>query len=309
VGDVTIVVNNATITPIGSAPNVPIEQWDESYRVNLRGPALMAIEFLPEMIAQNCGVFLCVASLGEAFLAAYETLKTAQVRMATTLDVELKDKEVFCLTVNPGLVRTPRAMHCIKSLASIYGITEDEFIRNTGEGIISAEAAGAGFAAAVVLAEQFRGQEITSRQALLAVGIKVANQPLYNPGKRLPEQTRKEAEEICESIIVRLTEQAGKWDDKSKLERQWFSQDFKTVAGMPVETWIQSLQRLEGTLQNNAPLKGEIPLEKLAGYYDHLQKFASTHETDARKMEEQVLAYQYWQKEVEELKDLIQQKG
>ena len=113
-GEVSIVINNATITPIGSAHDVPIEKWDASYRVNLRGPALMAIEFLPDMITRNSGVFMCVASLGEAYLTAYETFKVAQVRMAATLNFELEDKNVYCLSVNPGLVRTPRAMECIK---------------------------------------------------------------------------------------------------------------------------------------------------------------------------------------------------
>jgi hypothetical protein len=36
---------------------------------------------------------------------------------------------------------------------------------------LTTDGAGAGFAAAVVLASRFRGQEISSRQALLAAGI------------------------------------------------------------------------------------------------------------------------------------------
>ncbi len=74
-GPVSVVINNATITPIGSAPKVSIDQWDASYRVNLRGPALLAIAFLPGMIERNEGVFVSVSSLGEAYLTAYETLK------------------------------------------------------------------------------------------------------------------------------------------------------------------------------------------------------------------------------------------
>jgi NAD(P)-dependent dehydrogenase (short-subunit alcohol dehydrogenase family) len=181
-GPVSIVINNATITPIGSAPKVPIEQWDASYRVNLRGPALMAIAFLPGMIERNEGVFVCVASLGEAYLTAYETFKEAQVRLATTLNVELEDKNVYCFSINPGLVRTPRAMECIKALAPIYGISVDEFIQRSDE--LTAEAAGAGFAASVALAARFRGQEISSKQALFEAGIQLSDQAASQPSLR-----------------------------------------------------------------------------------------------------------------------------
>ncbi len=306
-GDVSIIINNATITPIGSAPDVPIDQWDTSYRVNLRGPALMAIEFIPGMVTNNSGVFISVASLGEAYLTAYETFKVAQVRMATTLNYEMRDKNVYCLSINPGLVRTPRAVECVKVLAPIYGKTVDEFFQ-TGDRLISAEAAGAGFAAAVVLAEQFRGQEITSRQALEAAGISAQ---FYSPvpaGKFLPENLRKEAEQVCGNLIARLTEQAISWSDKPPLEGQYLYQDFKKITGMPMESWLAILHQLETNLEQNTPWQGSIPLEKLGIYYDHLQKNVTSHQIDEKKREEQVLVFKYCQKEVQELKDLIETK-
>lgn len=306
-GKVSVVINNATITPIGSAADVPIEKWDASYRVNLRGPALMAIEFLPDMIARNSGVFICVASLGVAYLTAYETFKEAQVRMATTLNLELEEKNVYCFTVNPGLVRTPRALECIKALAPIHGKTMEEFIESSGEQLLSMEAAGAGFAAAVALAEQFRGQEITSRQALLAAGIRLADPRSNNKQQFLPEPVRKEAEEICGSVIVKLTEQAVKWTDKSLLERQWIFQDFKHMSGMSVENWIKTLQQLEGNLEHNTPWKEPIPLDKLANYFENVQKSAPMHVNDSSKLEEQVMIFKFCQKEVEQLEELIKQ--
>ncbi len=306
-GEVSIVINNATITPIGSAHDVPIEKWDASYRVNMRGPALMAIEFLPDMITRNSGVFMCVASLGEAYLTAYETFKVAQVRMAATLNFELEDKNVYCLSINPGLVRTPRAMECIKALAPIYGITVDEFIERSGQELLSAEAAGAGFAAAVVLADQFRGQEITSRQALLAAGIHLDERIQAEHSKFLPENIRKEAKEICGSVISTLTQQAVKWSDRSLLESQWNFQEFKRVTGMSVENWVKTLQRVENNLELNTPIIGKVPLDKLITYYDHLQGNISSHVSDQQNLERQLQVIQFWQKDVAELKELIKQ--
>ena len=60
-GKVDAVLNNATIAVLGNVVDVPIEEWDKSYHVNLRGPVLMAKTFLPDMIKRNHGVVrLCL---------------------------------------------------------------------------------------------------------------------------------------------------------------------------------------------------------------------------------------------------------
>ncbi len=304
-GPVSIVINNATITPIGSAPKVPIDQWDASYRVNLRGPALMAIAFLPGMIKRNDGVFVSVASLGEAYLTAYETFKQAQVRLSTTMNVELEGKNVSCFSINPGLVRTNRAMECIEVLAPIYGITVDEFIQRSDE--MSVEAAGAGFAAAVVLANNFRGQEITSRLALKAAGINLSG-VIPSRMEQLPQSIRKEAAVLCRSIITTLSQQSVQWSDRPVIEQQWAFQDFKKWSGDSVEGWLQKLDQLRGRLEANIPDHENIHLEKLSGFFGHLQSMAGGNESDPLRQEEKVRTIQYWQKEVMDLESLLSQR-
>jgi len=85
-GKVDVVINNATIAVLGMVKDLLIEKWDTSYRVNLRGPVLMARAFLPDMINRKHGTFVCVSSTGTAFLGGYETFKAAQVHLANTLD-------------------------------------------------------------------------------------------------------------------------------------------------------------------------------------------------------------------------------
>jgi NAD(P)-dependent dehydrogenase (short-subunit alcohol dehydrogenase family) len=305
-GPVSIVINNATITPIGSAPKVPIEQWDASYRVNLRGPALMAIAFLPGMMERNEGVFICVASLGEAYLTAYETFKEAQVRLATTLNVELEDKNVYCFSINPGLVRTQRAMECIKALAPIYGITVEEFIQRSDE--LTTEAAGAGFAAAVALAARFRGQEISSKQALMEAGITLTDKTASQPGW-LPQTIRKQAMDLCRSVIVTLSEQAVHWADRPALEKQHASSNFKKWSGDSVEGWIQTLDQLRDRLEADIPHHEHIPLTQLADFYGHLQSTIAETEIDSKKVDERVQVIKFWQQEVLELDRLIYRRG
>ena len=94
-GKVDIVINNATVAPLGAVKDVSIENWDESYRVNLRAPALFARAFVPDMVARGYGVFMCVSSLGQEFMAAYESMKAAQVHLGSTLAAELEGTGVF----------------------------------------------------------------------------------------------------------------------------------------------------------------------------------------------------------------------
>ncbi|HEX6305971.1 MAG TPA: SDR family oxidoreductase, partial [Anaerolineales bacterium] len=116
-GKVDAVINNATIAVLGQVKELPIEQWDASYRVNLRGPVLMAKAFLPDMIKRNYGVFACVSSTGTAFLGGYETFKAAQVHLANTLEAELEGTGVIAFTIGPGLVPTETATNAVEELA------------------------------------------------------------------------------------------------------------------------------------------------------------------------------------------------
>lgn len=116
-GKVDAVINNATIAVLGNVVDVPIESWDRSYHVNLRGPVLMAKYFIPDMLKRDHGVFACVSSTGTAFLGRYETFKAAQVHLANTLDAELEGTDVIAYTIGPGLVPTETASKAVGQLA------------------------------------------------------------------------------------------------------------------------------------------------------------------------------------------------
>ncbi len=126
-GKVDAVINNATIAVLGNVVGVPIESWDRSYHVNLRGPVLMAKTFLPDMIKRNHGIFACVSSTGTAFLGGYETFKAAQVHLANTLDAELEGTNVTAYTIGPGLVPTETASKAIGQLAPQMGMSVEQF--------------------------------------------------------------------------------------------------------------------------------------------------------------------------------------
>ena len=307
-GRVDAVINNATIAVLGLVKDLNIEDWDRSYRVNLRGPVLMARTFLPGMIQHDHGVFICVSSTGTAFLGGYETFKAAQVHLANTLDAELENTSVIAFTIGPGLVPTETASQAVEQLAPQMGMTADEFfILNKGV-VLSVEEAGAGFAAAIVFAEKFRGQEISSLQALKAADINIGVGETEEQSAGISIEQRKQAQTLCKHILLTLKKQSDDWKRRTLFERQWVIRDFKKTAGMPVDEWLDTLEQLEESLRSSGSVT-RPPLINLARYYDHLAELAKGYEKDPLKLEENLRHVYGWRDEVEQLEKLLGQQA
>ncbi|HUE97925.1 MAG TPA: SDR family NAD(P)-dependent oxidoreductase [Anaerolineales bacterium] len=303
-GKVDAVINNATIAVLGEVKDLPIEEWDRSYRVNLRGPVLMAKSFLPDMIKRNHGVFACVSSTGTAFLGGYETFKAAQVHLANTLDAELEGTDVIAYTIGPGLVPTETASKAVEQLAPKMGMTVEELFALNKNAVLSVEEAGAGFAASIVFAEKFRGQEISSIQALKAADINFGAETTEEKPAEMNDDKRRQAQALCEAVRVTLKEQSDDWKRRSLFERQWVIRDFRKTAGMPVEEWLETLRQLEENLQRG--VVSRAPLEKLAGYYEHLAELAKGYEKNPAKLEENLRHVFHWRDEVVEPARMLQ---
>jgi len=302
-GKVDAVINNATIAVLGNVVDLLIEEWDKSYRANLRGPVLMARMFLPEMIKRNHGVFACVSSTGTAFLGGYETFKAAQVHLASTLDAELEGTGVIAYTIGPGLVPTETALQAVAKLAPQMGMSVEQFFEMNKAAVLSAEEAGAGFAISVVFAEKFRGQEISSIQALKAADINFGAAETENESVALSVEKRSQAQALCEAVHLTLKEQSDDWKRRSLFERQWVIRDFSKTAGMPVEEWLEVLRQLEENLQRG--VLSPPPLAKLARYYEHLADLAKGYEKSRAKLEENLRHVYRWRDEVNELEKIL----
>jgi NAD(P)-dependent dehydrogenase (short-subunit alcohol dehydrogenase family) len=161
-GAVTIVINNATIFPMGPVCQVPIESWDRSYRVNLRGPVLLARACLPVMIRSRHGTFVCVSSSGAApFMGAYEVFKTSQVELSNTISAEVEGTGVNAFTIGPGIVPTPGFLDGGSQVASFMGLTTEELLNMNRAAQLTIEEAGVGFAGSVAWQ-----QDITERRSV-----------------------------------------------------------------------------------------------------------------------------------------------
>jgi NAD(P)-dependent dehydrogenase (short-subunit alcohol dehydrogenase family) len=301
---VDILINNAAIAPLGKIVETPIRIWDDSYRVNLRGPVMLIQQFLPEMYDRKSGTIINVSSTGTSYMGAYETFKSAQVHLTETLDAELSGSDVLALTIAPGLVPTVTATMAIEQLAPKLGLSLENFYEMNQKAMLSIEEAGAGFAAAVVLANRFRGQEISARQALLAAGYQATENVLYKKSN-FSEEERISALKLAESIYTTFHEQTTAWNERSLFERQWMLRDFRKHAGMPVDQWAEQLTQLVVNLRDRKMLS-PIQLQDLSAYYVHLTELAKGYIKDPEKLDKDLTQINHWHLEVEQLIRLLE---
>lgn len=316
-GKVDIVLNNATIASLGAVKDIDIKAWDDSYRVNLRGPVLLARTFVPGMLARNWGVFACVSSTGTAYMGAYECFKAAQVHLGTTLSEELSGTEVAAFTIGPGFVPTQTANSSIPRLAALMSKPEQELRDLLRPHTLSVEAAGAGIAAAIAMASRYRGQEVSSMQALIDAGIEVAApSEAGSMHQRIEVRTLTEEEfdralSLCRSIRDTLARESASWKERSVFEQQWLIRTFRKKASMPVDEWLRLLEQLEDALSRRATsalAATQVPLSRLADYYRYLCEMAKGYVKDPAKREEQLGIVKSWHEEVEQLDELLQRE-
>jgi hypothetical protein len=72
---------------------------------------------------------------------------------------------------------------------------------------------------------------------------------------------------------------------------------------MPAEEWLEVLRQLEENLQRG--VISHPPLEKLAGYYEHLAELAKGYEKDPAKLEDNLRHVYRWRDEVKELQNAL----
>ncbi len=303
-GKVDIILNNATVFSMGPIRDTQIEKWDLSYRVNLRGPVILAQTFLPDMIKRKHGVIVCVSSSGAApFMGAYEVLKTAQGELATTIDSEVEDTGVYAFTIGPGIVKTPGFIEGGGQVAAFMGKTLDQLIEMNKNFEITPEAAGVGFAAAIALAEKFHGQETSSIQALKAIGIELGlEEETRQPEAKAQTTDRKQLLEVYQPVMKTYSEQSEGWKSRNLFQKQWIFRDFKKETNMSVDEMLSQLQTLGDNIETGAPTaRFRDTLNRLHDYYTHQQQVMKGFEKIQKKQIENNAIMEGWKCDIKEL--------
>jgi len=110
-GAVDILINNAGWGKRASVVRAKIEDWDQTLRVNLRAPMILAQKFLPAMIEKGEGAVINIGSVsgksGEADGAAYSASKFGLIGFTQSLYEEVREHGIKVAVILPGFVDTP----------------------------------------------------------------------------------------------------------------------------------------------------------------------------------------------------------
>jgi NAD(P)-dependent dehydrogenase (short-subunit alcohol dehydrogenase family) len=309
-GKIDIILNNATVFPLGAVKDAPLEGWDQSYRVNLRGPVLLAKKFLPAMLERGHGVFVCVSSSGAApFMGPYEVFKTAQVELANTLSAELEDTGVYAFTIGPGISKTPGFLEGGGKVAKLMGMTTEELFELNKSAQISPEAAGVGFALSIAQAEKYHGQETSSiqvlREADIPFGEEKSEQKPSPEAAVQAETAEPKAPSITElygKVLKTFLEQSEGWKKRNLFERQWVARDFKKNTGYSIDEMQAALKALGDSLKAGASTPENIDaVNKVAAYYAHQQEQLRGFEKNPQKLQENLRIIAGWIEDAQEL--------
>jgi len=111
VRDVDILVNVAGIGSTTTAPDTPLDVWEDVFAVNARGTFLCCKHAIPSMIARGGGSIVNIASVaalvGLKNRAAYCASKGAVVSLTRALAVDHVNDGIRINAVCPGTVDSP----------------------------------------------------------------------------------------------------------------------------------------------------------------------------------------------------------
>jgi len=110
-GSVDILINNAGWGKRAPVIRMKREDLDQTLRVNLRAPILLANQLVPAMIEKGGGAVINIGSVsgksGEANGAAYSASKFGLVGFTQSLYEEVREHGVKVSVILPGFVDTP----------------------------------------------------------------------------------------------------------------------------------------------------------------------------------------------------------
>ncbi len=290
-----IIINNATITPVGAVDKTVIADWDKSYSVNLKAPVMLIQKFLPQMKAKNRGTIVFVSSSGASpYLGAYEVLKTAQVELCNTLTYELENSAINTFTISPGLVQTETAQKAIEIVSKNMNVSINDFYAMNKNFILDCESAGVGFALSVLKATDYNGQEIGAIQVLTEFGL-VKPQIKTKPPAGITEK-----KQYLRNIIQTFEEQYSGWQSMNVFQKQWVLRDFKKTTGLSADQTLDKLKVIENNIESLQDITEELPFfGKLKEYWHRQLKLLQGFEKDKEKLKRNTQIILSWINDIE----------
>ncbi|MGI9584688.1 MAG: SDR family NAD(P)-dependent oxidoreductase [Acidimicrobiia bacterium] len=128
-GHVDVLVNNAGVGgPSGQLWELDLEEWKQTFAVNVEGVFLASAAIVPHMIEGQGGSIITIGSItGKRPLwgrTPYASTKSALVGLTRTLAIEAGPYGIRVNLISPGFVAGPRLEWVVSAQAAGRGMTE-----------------------------------------------------------------------------------------------------------------------------------------------------------------------------------------
>ncbi len=110
-GSIDYLINNAGWGRKGPIVKARLEDWEQTFRVNLRAPMVLSRLVLPTLLAKGEGAIINMSSIsgktGQANSAAYSASKFGLIGFTESLYEEVREAGIKVAVILPGFVDTP----------------------------------------------------------------------------------------------------------------------------------------------------------------------------------------------------------
>jgi len=109
-GSIDYLINNAGWGKTAPVVKARVEDWDQTFKVNLRAPMVLTRLVLPTLIAKGGGAVINIGSIsgkmGQANTAAYSASKFGLIGFSESLFEEVREHGIKVAVILPGFVDT-----------------------------------------------------------------------------------------------------------------------------------------------------------------------------------------------------------
>jgi len=110
-GTVDYLINNAGWGKHSPIIKTKVEDWDQTFQVNLRAPMVLSQLVLPTLMGKKAGAIINIGSIagkaGQADTAAYSASKAGLIAFSESLYEEVREYGIKVAVILPGFVDTP----------------------------------------------------------------------------------------------------------------------------------------------------------------------------------------------------------
>ena len=110
-GRLDVLVHNAAVCPAVDTLGLDDDDLEMALAVNVRAPHVLTAALVPAMVERGYGTVVTIGSwmagVGSPIVGLYSATKAAQEQLTRSWAAEFGPRGVRCVTVSPGVTRTP----------------------------------------------------------------------------------------------------------------------------------------------------------------------------------------------------------